>query len=152
MNGNSYTAKVIGIDPLNDIAVIQVHPSALHEEKIQSLPLANSSKLKIGSPVVAIGSPLGLTGSMTQGIVSQINRVEHSLFYPTLWISGLIQIDAPITHGNSGGPLLNYDGEVIRISDRGVAHSRLGTAAEEPNIGLAISADTLKRIVPVLIS
>jgi S1-C subfamily serine protease len=152
INGNSYTAQVIGSDPLNDIAVIQVDTSALQEEKIEPLPLANTSKLKIGSPVVAIGSPLGLTGSMTQGIISQINRIEHSIFHPMFWISGLIQTDAPITHGNSGGPLLNYEGEVVGISDRGVAHSRLGTAAEEPNIGLAISADTLKRIVPELIS
>lgn len=149
ISGDSYTADVIGIDPLNDIAVLQVDVSALQEQNIQSLPLANSSKIKIGSTAVAIGSPLGLTGSMTQGIISQLDRIEHSLFLPEYWVAGLIQTDAPITHGNSGGPLLNYDGEVIGINDRLVPHPILGLA---PNIGLVISADTLKRIVPALIS
>ena len=84
------------------------------------LPLANTSEIRIGTPVVAIGNPIGLTGSMTEGIISQVGRIQKGLFFPDSWVGDLIQTDAPITHGNSGGPLLNFDGEVVGVNDRGV--------------------------------
>lgn len=151
LNGNGYRATVVGIEPLIDLAVLQLDPSSLYREKIDPLPLANKTKIKVGTPVVAIGSPIGLTGSMTEGIISQIDRIQKSLFFPNSWVGDLIQTDAPINHGNSGGPLLNLDGEVVGVNDRGV-FSDVNSQSIEPNIGLDISAETTKRIVDNIIA
>src|ERR1041384_8242949 len=72
LNGNSYKGTIVGVEPLVDLAVIQLDPSALYKEKITPLPLADPSEIRVGTPVVAIGSPVGLTGSMTEGIISQV--------------------------------------------------------------------------------
>ena len=117
-SGNSYPAKLIGQDIYSDLAVIQVRSSALFEERIIPLPLADSSSdYKVGDPVVAIGSPQGLNSSLSQGIISQVNRVNLDLITNTFFTGDLIQTDADINPGNSGGPLLNLNGEVIGVND-----------------------------------
>jgi S1-C subfamily serine protease len=107
---------LIGHDKYSDLAVIQVDTSALFNERIIPIPLAYSpSDFKVGDPVVAIGSPQGLTSSLSQGIVSQINRVNLDVVTATFFTGGLVQTDADVDPGNSGGPLLNlwrgYRGE-----------------------------------------
>src|SRR6476660_6793532 len=112
LNGNGYKGTIVGVEPLVDLAVIQLDPSALYKEKLMPLSLADPSDIRVGTPVVAIGSPIGLTGSMTEGIISQVGRIQKALLFADTWVGDLIQTDAPITHGNSGGPLLNFEGNV----------------------------------------
>ena len=141
-NGNSYSAFIVGRDPYSDLAVLQLDPSAIEFEHLVPLSIANSSSLRIGQHVVAIGNPLGsYSGSMTEGIVSQTNRVEpDNGFYRY----GLIQFDAPITYGNSGGPLLNLDGKVVGITSGGIINATF--------INFAVPSNAILRIVPDLIT
>ncbi len=141
--GYSYTATVVGTDPFADLAVIKVNAdsSVLHP-----LSLGDSSKLRIGEPVAAIGSPFGLGGSITSGIISQVGRLLSTPDTASFSIPNVIQTDAAINPGNSGGPLLNMQGQVIGIntaiqSDTGVFSG----------IGFAIPSNTIKKIVPALI-
>jgi S1-C subfamily serine protease len=150
-SGNSYPAKLIGQDIYSDLAVIQVCSSALFKERIIPLPLADSSSdYKVGDPVVAIGSPQGLTSSLSQGIVSQVNRVNLDLITNTFFTGDLIQTDADINPGNSGGPLLNLNGEVIGVNDLILLDPETGAAL--PGLNFAISSNTVKRVVPSLIT
>jgi S1-C subfamily serine protease len=145
LDGNSYSAILLGKDPYSDLAVVQLDPSALYTQRLVALPLGNSSSLRVGQHVVAIGNPYGYTGTMTEGIVSQLNLVipdpkRGSYQY------GMIQIDVPITHGNSGGPLLNLKGQVVGVTSGG------STYAGANFINFAIPSDTIARVVPQLIS
>ena len=90
LNGNGYKGTIVGVEPLIDLAVIQLDPSALYNEKIVPLPLANTSEIRIGTPIVAIGNPIGFTGSMTEGIISQVGRIQKGLFFPDSWVGDLI--------------------------------------------------------------
>jgi S1-C subfamily serine protease len=159
-NGNRRTAKVVGSDPLDDIAVLKIVENLsqhTQQPKPSLLPtpltIGNSSNLKIGQPVIAIGNPYGLEGTMTAGIVSQTGRlvpvtssVEKFLGLHFPWvvysIPDSIQTDAPINKGNGGGPLLNLQGQVI-----GMNTATIGNA-----IGFAISSNTISRIVPALVA
>ena len=142
-DGESFTANVTGTDPFADLAVIKVDadPQTLHK-----LPLGDSSKLRIGDEVIAIGSPFGLTGSMTTGIVSQLGRILNPPNIGSFSIPNVIQTDAAINPGNSGGPLLNDQGEVIGINT--AIQTQTG---EFSGVGFAIPSNTMKRIVPHLI-
>jgi S1-C subfamily serine protease len=142
-DGDSYSAKVIGADPFADLAVIKVNsdPQALHP-----LPLGDSSRLRIGDEVIAIGSPFGLTGSMTTGIVSQLGRILNPPNIGAFSIPNVIQTDTAINPGNSGGPLLNDNGEVIGINT--AIQTQTG---EFSGVGFAIPSNTMKRIIPQLI-
>ena len=142
-DGESYSAKVIGTDPFADLAVIKVDsdPQTLHP-----LPLGDSSKLRIGDEVIAIGSPFGLTGSMTTGIVSQLGRILNPPNIGSFSIPNVIQTDTAINPGNSGGPLLNDRGEVIGINT--AIQTQTG---EFSGVGFAIPSNTMKRIIPHLI-
>jgi len=142
-DGESYSAKVSGTDPFADLAVIKVDadPQTLH-----TLPLGDSSKLRIGDEVIAIGSPFGLTGSMTSGIVSQLGRILNPPNIGSFSIPNVIQTDTAINPGNSGGPLLNDQGEVIGINT--AIQTQTG---EFSGVGFAIPSNTMKRIVPSLI-
>ena len=143
IDGNSYSAKVIGRDRYSDLAVLQVDPAVLTTEQAMPLPLGSSSAMKIGQHVISIGNPLGrYAGTMTEGIISQENLM---ILNPTgeFFEVGMIQFDAPITHGNSGGPLLNLNNQVIGVAS---ASSELATF-----IAFAIPSDTVKRVVPQLI-
>jgi S1-C subfamily serine protease len=160
-NGNRRTAKVIGSDPLSDIAVLKIieNISRSAQPKTSLLPtpltIGNSSNASIGQPVFAIGNPYGLEGTMTTGIVSQTGRlvplttsVEKFLGLHFPWvaysIADVIQTDAPINQGNSGGPLLNLQGQVIGMNTATISHSN--------GIGFAISSNALSRIVPILVA
>jgi S1-C subfamily serine protease len=152
LDGNSYLANITGGDIYSDLAVLTLDPVALSREQIKPLPLTNSSLVQVGEPAFAIGSPAGLTGSMTQGIISQTNRVQHDIFTGRFWVGDLLQTDAPITHGSSGGPLLNLNGQVLGVTERGVANTEAPQLLSQPGIGLVISSNMIKRIVPQLIS
>jgi len=142
-DGQSYSAKVSGTDRFADLAVIKVDadPQALHP-----LPLGDSSKLRIGDQVTAIGSPFGLSGSMTSGIVSQLGRILNPPNLQSFSIPNVIQTDAAINPGNSGGPLFNNYGEVIGINT--AIQTETG---EFSGVGFAIPSNTMKKIVPILI-
>ena len=142
LDGSSYNANIVGSDPFTDIAVIKVdaEPSLLHP-----LPLGDSSNLKVGMQVVAIGNPFGLSGSMTAGIVSQLGRLLPSQD-TGFSIPDVIQTDAAINPGNSGGPLLNMKGEVVGINT--AIQSAIG---EFTGIGFAIPSKTVLKIAPLLI-
>lgn len=143
LDGTSYNAKVIGTDPYTDLAVIKVdvNPSLLHP-----LPLGNSSTLRVGDQVAAIGNPFGLSGSMTSGIVSQLGRLLSTPGTASFSIPDVIQTDAAVNPGNSGGPLLNMKGQVIGINTA----IQSGTG-EFAGIGFAVPSNTVSKIVPVLI-
>ena len=142
-DGESYPAKVTGTDPFADLAVIKVDadPQTFH-----TLPLGDSSKLRIGDDVIAIGSPFGLSGSLTSGIVSQVGRILSPPNIGSFSIPNVIQTDAAINPGNSGGPLLNDHGEVVGINT--AIQTQTG---EFSGVGFAIPSNTMKRIVPHLI-
>src|SRR5215216_7353709 len=118
INGDRYTANITGTDPFSDLAVIKINEN-ITEDFPKPLVIGNSSKLKIGDPVVAIGHPFGLESSMTTGIVSQIGRLL-SINEKGFSIPNAIQTDALINPGNSGGPLLNMKGEVIGVNTAGI--------------------------------
>jgi S1-C subfamily serine protease len=144
IDGNRYVASVIGSDPFNDIAVIDISQNI--SEKLNPLTLGNSSAVEVGDQVIAIGNPYGLAGSMSVGIVSQKGRListEGSQFS----IPSVIQTDALINPGNSGGPLLNVGEEVIGMNTAGV----LSDSGSFSGIGLAVPSNTISKIVPVLI-
>lgn len=144
IDGNTYTAKVIGTDPDNDIAVIQIIDN-FSDETLVPLQLGNSSELQVGQQVIAIGNPFGLSDSMTTGIVSAIGRLlpNENVGYS---IPDIIQVDAAINPGNSGGPLLNLQGEVI-----GMNTAISTNTGDFSGVGFAIPSNTIERIAPVLI-
>ena len=142
LDGRSYNAEMIGIDLDTDISVIRVDadPSLL-----KPLLIGDSSNLKVGMQVAAIGNPFGLSGSMTSGIVSALGRLlpQESGFS----IPDVIQTDAAINPGNSGGPLLNSRGEVV-----GINTAIQSATGEFTGVGFAIPSNTIAKIVPKLIS
>ncbi|MGB6463714.1 MAG: trypsin-like peptidase domain-containing protein [Nitrosotalea sp.] len=141
-DGESLPATIVGTDPYADLAVVKVVPNTY---VLHPLPLGNSSELRIGDQVAAIGNPFGLSGSITSGIVSQLGRLldpPNSSFS----IPNVIQTDTPINPGNSGGPLLNMQGEVIGINT--AIQSETG---EFSGVGFSIPSNTMKKIVPSLI-
>jgi S1-C subfamily serine protease len=140
--GKSYSANVVGTDPYADLAVVKVNANA---SVLYPLPLGNSADLRIGDQVAAIGNPFGLSGSMTQGIVSQLGRLLNPPD-SSFSIPNVIQTDTPINPGNSGGPLLNMQGEVI-----GITTAIQSGTGEFSGVGFAIPSNTMKKIIPVLI-
>jgi len=143
-DGNTYSAKVIGKDPDADIAVLQITDN-FSEEKVMPLPVANSSSLRPGDQLIAIGNPFGLSGTITTGIVSGEGRLLPN---PDTGFSipNIIQTDAPINPGNSGGPLLNIQGQVI-----GMNTAILSRTGSYSGVGFAIPSNTIAKEVPVLI-
>jgi S1-C subfamily serine protease len=142
IDGNRYTANVTGIDPSNDLAVLKIIENFTAGVPPPPLVLGNSSQLKAGDQVVAIGNPFGLEGSMTTGIVSQTGRLLPEQQQGGYSIPDTVQTDASINPGNSGGPLLNMDAEVIGVNTAGIFPG---------GIGFAISSNSVSRIVPILI-
>jgi serine protease Do len=196
-DGTIYPATLAGADPFSDIAIIDIPEDA--RDRLVPLPIGNSSELRVGQQVVAIGNPFGLSGSMTEGIVSGLGRLIPSSeeeqapplpdgipvpppqdpstpgvppqqppgdeLPPSLppanpdeelretqrrgsfSIPDVIQTDAPINPGNSGGPLLDLRGEVI-----GMNTAIFSSTGESAGVGFAIPSNTLKKVVPALIS
>ena len=144
VDGNTYTAKVVGTDPDNDIAVIQIIDN-FSDENLVPLTFGDSSQLQVGQQVIAIGNPFGLSDTMTHGIISQVGRLlpNENLGFS---IPDVIQVDAPINPGNSGGPLLNIQGEAI-----GMNTAIKTNTGEFSGVGFAIPSDSIQRIVPQLI-
>ena len=139
-NGDAYAASVIGSDPYADLAILSTEAPA---SEYQPLEIVNSSTLQMGDPLIAVGGPYGLAGSMTTGVVSALGRTisEESTNYA---ISNVIQTSAPINPGNSGGPLLNYEGEVIGITTAIVSNSQ--------GLGFAIPSSTVLREISALVT
>jgi S1-C subfamily serine protease len=149
-SGNSYPAAIIGEDPYSDLAVIQVDSSALFRENLKPLQIENSSEMHVGQQVFAVGSPRGLTLSVSEGIISQINRIDLNIITGRFWTGGLIQTDAAINPGNSGGPLLNLQGDVVGVNEYGLVD--IATGASEQGLNFAIGPATIQRVIPELIS
>ncbi|MDX1441376.1 MAG: trypsin-like peptidase domain-containing protein [Nitrosopumilaceae archaeon] len=141
LDGREYKAEVIGLDEFTDIAVIKVNADLA---LLNPLSLGDSSNLRVGEPIAAIGNPFGLSGSMTSGIVSQLGRLLPS--GAGYSIPDVIQTDAAINPGNSGGPLLNMRGEVV-----GINTAIQSATGEFTGVGFAVPSQTVAKIVPSLI-
>jgi S1-C subfamily serine protease len=152
LDGNVYSADLVGFDQFADLAVIKV--KNITSDKLTPLPLSNSSALRIGETVVAIGNPFGLSGSMTVGIVSGLGRLLPSNengenFAGTtssFSIPNIIQTDAAINPGNSGGPLIDTQGRVIGVNT--AIYSGTGLYS---GVGFAIPSNTISKVVTSLI-
>jgi putative serine protease PepD len=143
-DGDRRAATLVGSDPRNDVAVIHVSGDAP-----QPATFADSSSLKAGDIVFAIGNPLGLQSSVTQGIVSSLNREVSEGNGVTL--SDAIQTSAEINPGNSGGALVDLSGRVRGVPTLAALDPELGDTAA-PGIGFAITSDTVKRVADDLIA
>ncbi len=136
-------AKVLGSDPSTDIALLKVDPEDVRGG-VKPLALGDSGKLRVGEPTIAIGSPFGLEGSLTTGVVSALRRQVES---PNGFaIEDVVQTDAAINPGNSGGPLLDARGRVIGIN----AQIASDGARANTGVGFAIPINTAKKVVPAL--
>jgi S1-C subfamily serine protease len=141
-NGEVYPATLVGQDPHNDVAVIQV---SAPETSLFPIPMGDSSNLKVGQHIVAIGNPFGLERTMTTGIISSLNRQITSKTGRK--IHSIVQIDAALNQGNSGGPLLNSRGELIGMNTAIATRS-----GDNAGIGFAIPINTIKRVVTQLLT
>jgi S1-C subfamily serine protease len=143
-NHESMTARTVGSDPATDIAVLKVSAPS---RALRPLTLGSSSKVEVGDQVIAIGNPLGYDRSVTSGIVSAVQR---SITAPNQvsTIGHVIQTDAALNHGNSGGPLLNADGNVIGVN------AQIAPSGANANIGIgfAIPINTVKQVMSTLIA
>ncbi len=139
---SNWPAEVVGLAPERDIAVLKINAP---DERLKALPLGDSSKLRVGRKVLAIGNPFGLDATLTTGVVSALGREIESPNQRK--IANVIQTDAAINPGNSGGPLLNSEGQLVGINT--MIFSPSGASA---GIGFAIPVNTVKEVVPELIA
>ncbi len=141
-DGRISPASVVGGSSLSDVAVLLLE----RQFNVTPLVMANSESIRVGEAVIVIGSPFDLGGTVTAGIVSQLNRFERiGDDVESRLISNLIQFDAPANFGNSGGPLLNVDGDVI-----GLVIARVGPATGE-GISYAVSANKIRKVTDTII-
>ena len=140
-DGNTYDAEIVGEDSSTDLAVLKIDAPNMPSP----MPLGDSGKLRVGQFVVALGNPFGLERTLTFGVISALGRTIESP--DGRFIGEAIQTDAPINPGNSGGPLLDLDGRVIGVNSQIISPSQASAG-----IGFAISANTVRRVVPELIS
>jgi S1-C subfamily serine protease len=141
-DGTEVAARVVGTDPSTDVAVLELEQGP---DSATPLPLGSTDSLALGDTVIAIGSPLGLQGTVTAGIVSALGR---DITAPDgFTIVGAVQTDAALNHGNSGGPLLDLDGRVIGMNSQIASDSGANSG-----IGYAIPIETVRRIAEELIS
>ncbi len=134
--GKEYPARIIGVDRLTDTALLKIEP----DEPLTALPLADSDELEVGEMVLAIGNPLGLTHTVTSGLVSAKERVAPQLNRQML---DFIQTDSAINPGSSGGPLINLYGEVVGINTAIISTAQL--------VGFAIPINIVKEVAPLLV-
>ena len=139
--GDTYPAQIVGTDPSNDLAVLHIDAENLPAPA----PLGDSSQLRVGQFVVAIGNPFGLEQTLTVGVISSLGRIIESP--DGRFIGEAIQTDAAINPGNSGGPLLDLQGRVIGVNSQIISPSQANAG-----IGFAVSANTVRRVVPELIA
>jgi 2-alkenal reductase len=140
-NGQVSRAVITGSSSFSDIAVLKLEDSP----SIEPVTLADSAKVSIGEPVIAIGSPLNMRDTLTSGIISQVNRFTN-YGNDSNWVANLLQFDAPVNSGNSGGPLVNASGEVI-----GVVVARI-EAGEGDGIYYAVSSNKARRVAEAIIA
>lgn len=133
-DGTRLMAEVVGADVYTDLAVLRLERPVV----VQPIAFANSSLIEPGTPVAAIGNPFGLHGSITSGIISARGRMLRSQDY---LIPDILQMDAPVNPGNSGGPLVTLDGLLVGVT----------VAKEGDNVGFAIPSNTVARVTPYLI-
>ena len=145
LDGTVYRATLIGSDPYTDLAVLYVEDAPA--DKLAALPLANSSNLRVGEQVAAIGNPFGLSGSMSSGIISGLGRLIPAQESGSFSIPDVIQTDAPINPGNSGGPLLDLRGQVV-----GINSAIFSTTGQFAGVGFAVPSNTINKVVPTLIT
>jgi len=138
-NRDTVKAEIVGTDPSTDLAVLRVDTSA---SALTPLPLGDSDAVRVGDPVVAIGNPFGLDRTVTSGIVSALQRLITAPNRFT--IDHVIQTDAPINHGNSGGPLLSSRGQVIGVNTQIETGD---TATGNVGIGFSVPSNTVKDVV-----
>ncbi|MEQ1826321.1 MAG: trypsin-like peptidase domain-containing protein [Pirellula sp.] len=141
-NGESFAAELIGQDKDNDLAVLHI---AAPESMLVPLTWGDSSNLRVGQHIIAIGNPFGYERTMSTGIISSLNRQIMSKTRRP--IRSLIQIDAALNQGNSGGPLLNSRGEMI-----GMNMAIATRSGDNAGIGFAIPVNTIRRVVPQLLT
>lgn len=141
-DGSPFPAKIVGIDPDNDLAVLKIEPGT---RKLSTIKFGDSSKLEVGRRVYAIGNPFGLDLTLTSGIISSVGRTMRTENGRV--IKGVLQTDAAINPGNSGGPLLDTQGNMV-----GVTTAILSKVQQSAGIGFAIPINVVKRIVPQLIA
>jgi S1-C subfamily serine protease len=134
-DGNQVPAKIVGVDPNSDVALLRVDPHGL---RLRVLPLGSSREVQVGAPVAAIGSPFDEPQSLSVGVISATDRSITSL--TGFDIAGGIQTDAAINHGNSGGPLVNARGQVVGINSQ-----IRSTGGGGEGVGFAVPVDTVKR-------
>jgi S1-C subfamily serine protease len=139
-DGNQVPATITGYDPFADVALLKVDPNGL---ALRPLPLGSTKGVRVGAPVAAIGSPFGEEQSLSVGVVSATGRSIQSL--TGFSTAGAIQTDAAINHGNSGGPLLDADGDVLGINSQIRTESGDGTG-----VGFAVPVDVVRRSVAQL--
>jgi S1-C subfamily serine protease len=140
-NGDTYSASVLGSDPYADLAALS---AAAPTAEYKPLVITSSATLHVGDPLIAVGGPYGLAGSMTTGIVSALGRTitgDTPTSYP---IANVIQTSTPINPGNSGGPLLNYQGQVVGITTAIVSNSQ--------GLGFAIPSSTILKEIGSLVT
>jgi S1-C subfamily serine protease len=143
-NEDTMKATLVGSDPSTDVALLKVNASA---SALTPLTLADSSRVEVGDPVVAIGNPFGLERTVTAGIVSALQRAVQA---PNGFsIDHVIQTDAPINHGNSGGPLLDVRGDVIGINSQ---IETGGSGDGNVGIGFAVPSNTVKSAIAQLLA
>jgi serine protease Do len=143
-NGDAYPGKVLGSDAQADLAVLTISPMP---SNLTPLTLANSDSLQVGQPVVAVGSPYGLSGTLTTGVISSLGRTiteDSSSSQNGQTIADIIQTSTAINPGNSGGPLITYAGEVIGITTAGISNSQ--------GLGFAIPSNTIIRELSSLVT
>ena len=141
-NGEDYDAGIVGQDPINDIAVLKIAAPA---EALYPVTIGESDVLRVGQKIYAIGNPFGLDRTMTIGIVSSLNRSIPSRNGRSM--KSIIQIDAALNQGNSGGPLLDSQGSLI-----GMNTAIASDTGNNTGVGFAIPSGTIRRVVPQLMS
>ncbi len=141
VNGNGYAATALGSDPYADLAVLSTDAP---QSEYKPLEVVSSSTLEVGDPVIAVGNPYGLAGSMTTGIISALGRTITEETTGGYAIANVIQTTAPLNPGNSGGPLLNYQGQVVGITTAIVSDSQ--------GLGFAIPSNTILREIESLVT
>lgn len=143
VDGQVFEAQLVGTDPTNDLAVIKIDAGV---DLPEPMPLADSDQLVVGQFVLAIGNPFGLDQTLTTGVISALGRIIESP-QDNRFIGEAIQTDAAINPGNSGGPLLDLQGRVIGVNSQIISPSRASAG-----IGFAVPSNTVRRVVPELIS